>query len=112
MNNELVELLKILAIGGGIGLFIGLIMRVFFKKWLESFKKGSENLGWMWFMFFGVLMLGMALYSWREGSDYIAVVFLVFAVLEFFVMAPRLSIKRTKKEQKKGAKKGSVSINP
>ncbi len=94
MDDELLGLLKIIAIGSGVGLLIGVIFRTTFKSGGELFVKGADGLGWGWFLAFGIFMLGLAFYSWHDGSAFAGAIFLLLAMFNFFVMFPSKKYKK------------------
>ena len=79
MNDETLSLIRIIAISSFIGLFVGLILRTFFKRQSKSFVESAESLGWGWFLAFGIFMMGLAFYSWRDGNLWAVAIFLLLA---------------------------------
>ncbi len=87
MIDQTFQLVKVILLVVGVGLTVGIISRLFFKNQPNLIRSGAfESLGWIWYLFFGALMFGLALLSWLEGSKLIAMAFMIFGGLEILVM--------------------------
>ncbi len=88
MNDEYFNIVKIIVIGGIVGLFVGFVLRFIFKRQSLSFVKGVEGLSWGWFLLSGIFMLGLAFFSWFEGSLWGAVIFFMLGILNLYYIFP------------------------
>lgn len=86
MNEDLIELGKIVGIAAPMGLLLGIVLRKRFPEWCKSWTKFCLDKKWKLFLFGTLLFSGLAAMSFSMGHPYFGWFFVGFTLLEFWAL--------------------------